>query len=155
MRKWGPVGTVPLGQNRHLHLFREAERGPEEVGGGRRKGRQKYPEREGVGPQFIPTRCNKCSSLLKMQTSSGMVKPNPAFEVKPFNETTLELELWPTPVLPGSAHTPPVLSTSFCSNPPTGIRELSRKALVPWMLLSSVLREVFSTDTWSRMDQWM
>lgn len=48
------MGTVPLGQSRDLHLFREGGRGLEEVGGGRRKGRQKYPEREGVGPQFTP-----------------------------------------------------------------------------------------------------
>lgn len=87
------MGTVPLVQSRYLHLFREGGRGQEEVGGRRRKGRQKYPEREGVGPQFIPIRYNKCSSLLKMKTAPGMAKPNPAFEVKPFSETALEPEL--------------------------------------------------------------
>lgn len=73
------MGTVPPGHSRYIRLFKEVGRGPEEVGGRKRKGKQKYLEREGVGPKFIPTRYNKCSSLLKMQTSPGMVKPNPAF----------------------------------------------------------------------------
>lgn len=89
MRHWGHMGTVPRA-GIHVYFPREVGRGHKELGR-RRKGKAgKNPEREGVGPQFIPTRY-KGSSLLKMQTPPGMVEPSPTLEVKCTHQTILEL----------------------------------------------------------------
>ena len=86
------MDTVPTAGIR-VYFPREVGRGQEEVGR-RRKGKAgKNTEREGVGPQFIPT-SYKGSFLLKMQTPPGMAEPSPTFEVNQticIHQTILEL----------------------------------------------------------------
>ena len=71
----GPVGTVPLGQSRHPHLFREG-------GEGRKRWEEEGGGRAGTGrSRFILTRYDKFFSFKKMQMSPGTVKPSPPLKV--------------------------------------------------------------------------
>lgn len=153
VRSWGHRGTMPLAE----HLFpRERGRGQKEVGGrGTRKGWQKQCEREGVGPQFIPTRY-EFFSLLKMLTPPGKARPSPLWSWNAFCQTTQELAwvLTQKGASIHSTHTSPVFSIGFCSDPPTRVRKPTGRALVPCIVIQfSTLgsKLVLTHDTWYRI----